>query len=132
MRIVVLGCGRTGAYLAGRLAAEGHQVTVVDNDTMAFGRLGSGFPGQLVVGTAVDEDVLCKAGIEQADACVAVMDEDNTNITAAQVVKEIFGVRRVICRIYDPSREEIYRELGLDTICPTIWAVDRIQERVAS
>jgi trk system potassium uptake protein TrkA len=132
MRIVILGCGRTGACLAGRLVAQGHEVTVVDKNSMALGRLGSDFPGQLVVGTGVDEDVLCKAGIEQADACVAVMDEDNTNITAAQVVKEIFGVRRVICRIYDPSRELIYRELGLETICPTIWAVDKIQERVAS
>ena len=128
MNIVILGCGRVGAHLAKTLTAEGHQVTVIDNDSAAFARLGPDFPGKLVVGTGIDEDVLSQAGIEQADAFVAVTNGDNTNVMAAQIVKEIFGVPRVICRIYDPLREEIYRALGLETICPTLWGVNRIRE----
>jgi trk system potassium uptake protein TrkA len=131
MRVVIMGCGRTGAYLAQRLVAEGHQVTVVDKDSGSFARLGADFPGDLVVGTGIDEDVLRRAGIEQADAFIAVTNWDNTNAMAAQVAREIFGVPRVVCRIYDPLREEIYRELGLETICPTIWSAQQIMESLA-
>jgi trk system potassium uptake protein TrkA len=128
MRIVILGCGRVGAYLARVLVAEGQQVTVIDRNAEAFHRLGSDFTGNLVVGTGIDEDVLRRAGIEQAEAFVAVTNGDNTNVMAAQVAREIFGVPRVICRIYDPLREEIYRSLGLETICPTLWGATRIKE----
>jgi len=128
MRVVILGCGRVGAYLARMLVAEGHQVTVIDKNSAAFTRLGPDFPGNLVVGTGIDEDVLRRAGIEQADAFVAVTNGDNTNVMAAQVAREIFGIPRVICRIYDPLREEIYRSLGLETICPTLWGANRIKE----
>ena len=128
MRVVILGCGRVGAYLAGSLVSEGHQVTVVDKDSAAFARLGPDFAGDLVVGTGIDEDVLRQAGIEQADAFVAVTNGDNTNVMAAQVAREVFGVSRVMCRIYDPLRDEIYRNLGLETICPTLWGATRIQE----
>jgi trk system potassium uptake protein TrkA len=128
MRIVILGCGRVGAYLASMLVAEGHQVTVIDRNTEAFRRLGSDFTGNWVVGTGIDEDVLRRAGIEQADAFVAVTNGDNTNVMATQVAREIFGVPRVICRIYDPLREEIYHTLGLETICPTILGATNIKE----
>ena len=128
MRVVILGCGRMGAHLAKQLAAGHHEVIVVDSDSAAFSRLGVAFPGRLVVGTGIDEDVLRQAGIEQADAFVAVTNWDNTNVMAAQVARDIFGVARVICRIYDPLQEAIYRELGLETICPTLWGVNRIQE----
>ena len=128
MRIVILGCGRVGAYLAKMLVAESHQVTVIDRDIEAFRRLGSDFTGNLVVGTGIDEDVLRRAGIAQAEAFVAVTNGDNTNVMAAQVAKEIFGVPRVICRIYDPLREEIYRTLELETICPTILGATNIKE----
>ncbi len=128
MRVVILGCGRTGAYLARTLAGEGHQVTVIDRKSAAFRRLGDDFPGELVVGTGIDEDVLRRAGIERADAFVAVTNGDNTNVMAAQVAREIFGVRRVVTRIYDPLREEIYRDLGLETICPTLLGASRIRE----
>jgi trk/ktr system potassium uptake protein len=131
MRVVILGCGRMGAHLAKLLAAGHHEVTVVDSDGAAFSRLGVAFPGRLVVGTGIDEDVLRQAGIEQADAFVAVTNWDNTNVMAAQVARDIFGVPRVICRIYDPLREAIYQELGLQTICPTLWGVNRIQELLA-
>ena len=128
MRIVILGCGRVGAYLAKMLVAEGHQVTVIDRNVEAFRRLGSDFTGNLVVGTGIDEDVLRRAGIEQAEAFVAVTNGDNTNVMASQVAREIFGVPRVICRIYDPLREEIYRTLELETICPTILGATSIKE----
>jgi trk system potassium uptake protein TrkA len=128
MRIVILGCGRVGAQLAKTLVAEGYQVAVIDKNSAAFASLGSDFPGDLVVGTGIDEDVLRRAGIEQAEAFVAVTNGDNTNVMAAQVAREIFGVPQAICRIYDPLREEIYRTLGLETICPTLWGVNQIQE----
>jgi len=128
MRIVILGCGRVGAYLAKMLVAEGHQVTVIDRNIEAFRRLGSDFTGNLVVGTGIDEDVLRRAGIEQTEAFVAVTNGDNTNVMAAQVAREIFGVPRAICRIYDPLREEIYRTLELETICPTILGATNIKQ----
>jgi trk system potassium uptake protein TrkA len=128
MRIVILGCGRVGAQLAKTLVAEGHQVAVIDKNNAAFAHLGLDFPGNLVVGTGIDEDVLRRAGIEQAGAFVAVTNGDNTNVMAAQVAREIFSVPQVICRIYDPLREEIYRTLGLETICPTLWGTNRIKE----
>lgn len=127
MKVVILGCGRVGAHLARQLQEEGHHVTVVDEDSTTFSRLGPGFAGDLVVGTGIDEDVLRRAGIERADAFVAVTNWDNTNVMAAQVAREIFGVRRVICRIYEPLREEIYQDLGLETVCPTLLVVDHLQ-----
>jgi len=131
MRAVILGCGRMGAHLAKVLAAEYHQITVIDSNSAAFARLGPDFPGELVVGTGIDEDVLRRAGIEQAEAFVAVTNWDNTNVMAGQVARDIFGVSRVICRIYDPLREEIYQMLGLETFCPTRLGVSRIQEILA-
>ena len=128
MRVVILGCGRVGAYLAKMLVAEGHQVAMIDQNRVAFARLGPSFPGDLVVGTGIDEDVLRKAGIEQADAFVAGAYGDNTNIMAAQVVKEIFDVPKVVCQIYDPLLEEIYRNLELETVCPTILRATKIKE----
>ncbi|HJX38628.1 MAG TPA: TrkA family potassium uptake protein [Anaerolineae bacterium] len=128
MRIVILGCGRVGSQLARLLLIDGHQVTVVDKDSASFGRLGSDFAGEVVLGTGIDEDVLLRAGIEEADAVVAVTSGDNTNVMAAQVAKEIFGVPKVICRVDDPLREEIYRSLGLETICATVWQANHIRE----
>ncbi len=128
MRVVILGCGRVGAHLAKTMAAGGHQVTVIDRDSASFARLGPDFAGDLVLGIGIDEDVLRRAGIEQADAFVAVTNGDNTNVMAAQVAKKIFQVPRAICRIYDPLREDLYRTLGLETFCPTILGSARIQE----
>lgn len=132
MRVVILGCGRAGAYLARTLVAEGHQVTVIDRERVAFGRLGHDFTGELVVGVGIDEDVLRRAGIEEAEAFVAVTNGDNTNVMAAQVAHNVFGVRRVVCRIYDPLRAEMYRELGLEVICPTYWAANQIKDLLNS
>lgn len=119
MNVVIMGCGRVGSYLATRLDREGNQVTVIDLTAEAFRRLPDEFNGETVVGTGIDEQVLRMAGIARADAFIAVTEGDNRNIMAAQVAREIFGVREVIARIYDPIREEVYRGLGLGTICPT-------------
>lgn len=119
MHVVIVGCGRVGATLASMLDRGGHSVAVVDQNSKAFARLPDGFRGQTVVGTGIDEDVMRRAGIERAQAFAAVMTADNRNIMAAQVAKHVFNVPRVVCRIYDPLREETYRDLGLETICPT-------------
>ena len=128
MNVVIMGCGRVGSYLATRLDREGHQITVIDLTATAFKRLPENFKGQTVVGTGIDEQVLRLAGIAEADAFVAVTEGDNRNIMAAQVAREIFGVREVIARIYDPIREEVYRGLGLGTICPTKLISDLAHE----
>jgi len=126
MKTIVMGCGRVGWTLATLLSEQGHEVCVIDQNSEALTRLGSQFPGQTVVGTAIDEDVLKQAGIERADCFAAVTQDDNSNIMAAQIAKEIFGVKKVVCRIYDPWREEAYHQLGLDTICPTTLAARQI------
>jgi trk system potassium uptake protein TrkA len=130
MNVVIMGCGRVGSYLATRLDREGHQVTVIDLTANAFRRLPEEFRGQTVVGTGIDEQVLRMAGIAEADAFVAVTEGDNRNIMAAQVAREIFGVGDVVARIYDPVREEVYRGLGLGTICPTRLITDLAYEHL--
>ena len=115
-----MGCGRVGARLAKALDDDGHDVTVLDLNAYQFTRfLPETFGGKKITGNGVDEDVLRRAGIEQADAFVAATQGDNRNVMAAQVAKHVFGVPRVVCRIYDPIREEMYRDLGLRTISPT-------------
>lgn len=119
---MILGCGRVGSTLARQLSQEGHQVTIIDLTNDAFRRLGPRFKGQKVVGTGMDQDVLRRAGIEKADAFVAVTQGDNTNIMAAQIAQDVFHVRQVIARIYDPIRAGAYREMGISTICTTTLA----------
>jgi trk system potassium uptake protein TrkA len=119
MKVIILGCGRVGSRLAQLLEAEGHQVSIIDPDPEAFDRLPETFQGTTTLGTGIDADVLKAAGIEDADAFAAVTNFDNTNIMACQVAKEIFGVNNVLARIYDPGRESLYHELGLETVCPT-------------
>ncbi len=130
MKIIIVGCGRVGAKLAGDFAEEGHHVSVVDQRQTSFRRLPPGFRGQLVLGTGIDEDVLRNAGIQQADVFIAVTENDNTNIMAAQIAQVIYRVPKVILRIYDPDRAEIYRELGLTVICPTRTVAEMIEHAV--
>jgi trk system potassium uptake protein len=119
VKVVILGCGRVGATLANMLDKEGHQVMVVDYSSDSFRRLDTQFSGETLIGNGVDEEILMRAGIKDADAFIAVTNGDNRNIMASQIAKEIFNVKKVICRIYDPIRESTYRELGLETFCPT-------------
>ena len=129
MRVVILGCGRVGAMLAQLLSSEGHNVTVIDQDSDAFRRLGGDFPqSQTVIGNGTDEDVLRRAGLEEADAFVATTNGDNRNIMAAEIARHTFGVHKVLCRIYDPIRQETYNGMGLQSICPTIVGAKLFRE----
>lgn len=130
MKVVILGCGRVGSTLARSLDAEGHHVTVIDRNQQQFQRLGTDFGGGTVRGTGIDEDVLRRAGIEEADVFVAVTNGDNTSIMASQIVQEVFEVPHVVTRIYDPVREQLYRSLGLDTICPTTLIAGLVQQKL--
>ncbi len=132
MNVVIMGCGRVGSRVATLLDDEGHQVSVIDTNQAAFSRLPADFRGGTILGTGIDEDVLRSAGIEEADAFLALTEGDNRNIMAAQVAREVFGVREVVARIYDPAREDIYRGLGLDTICPTRLIGDLVREKLAA
>lgn len=119
MNVVIMGCGRVGAQLATLLDADGHKVTILDVDAHSFRRLPPSFGGTALVGDGTDEETLKKAGIAEADAFVAVTQGDNRNVMAAQIAKHIFNVPKVVCRIYDPLRKDIYEALGLDAISPT-------------
>ena len=125
MYVVVMGCGRVGASLAKALLRVGHQVAVIDRDENAFLRLGEGFVGRKVVGMGFDRDVLVKAGIENADAFAAVSSGDNSNIISARVAREVFGVERVVARIYDAKRAAVYERLGIPTVATVPWTTDR-------
>ena len=126
MKLVIVGCGRVGAMAARALARGGHQVSVIDIKRKAFDRLGTDFPGEMVLGNGIDEDVLRRAGIEEADGFASLTNGDNRNIMAAQIAREIFKVPRVITRIYDPIREDVFRELGLNTVSPTLSGARQI------
>ncbi len=130
MKVIIMGCGRVGARVAGELDADGHEVVVIDTDALAFRRLPEGFAGRTVVGDGVDKDVQREAGAEHADVFVAVTQGDNRNAMAAQVAQHLLGVRRAVARIYDPVREEVYRELGLRTVSPTITVAQQILRAV--
>jgi trk system potassium uptake protein TrkA len=128
MKLVILGCGRVGSALAHLLSLSDHEVTVIDRESSSFRRLPPGFKGQTIRGMGLDEDVLREAGIEQADAFVAVTEGDNRNIMAAQIAKTKFGVPKVVARIYDPIRARAYRELGIRTLCSTALGAGVIQD----
>lgn len=130
MRVLIVGCGRVGGLLAGRLVENGNDVSIVDANSRSFRRLPEKFPGRVVLGTGIDEDVLRTAGIEQANVFVAVTQDDNTNIMSAQIAREVFGIDRVILRIYDQARAAVYRQLGLTVICPTTTVAGMIEEEV--
>ncbi|GAC1614129.1 MAG: hypothetical protein NVS9B1_23290 [Candidatus Dormibacteraceae bacterium] len=126
MKVVIVGCGRVGARLALQLTGEGNEVTVVDQSAAAFVRLGENYAGNALLGNGIDEDILKRAGIEDADAFCALTNGDNRNIMSAQMAQHVFNVPKVVCRIYDPIRYEVYRELGLGVICPTIMGTDTV------
>ena len=137
MKVVIMGCGRVGAWLARLLDADGHSVTVLDIDPYSFRRLSfprllPDFNGTALVGNGIDEEALKRAGIEEADVFVALTQGDNRNIMAAQIAKHIFNVPRVLCRIYDPLRQELYSTLGLEAISPTTVFAEILKEKLES
>ncbi len=132
MNVVIMGCGRVGAQLAGLLDADGHSVTVLDTDAYSFRRLPANFGGTALIGNGLDQEVLKRAGIEKADAFFVVTQGDNRNVMAAQIAKHIFNVPKVICRIYDPLRRDLYQALGLEAISPTTVFAQILKEKLES
>ncbi|MFZ4063619.1 MAG: potassium channel family protein [Candidatus Nanopelagicaceae bacterium] len=131
MHVVIMGCGRVGSGLATDLEAAGHSVSIIDQNSEAFRRLGPDFKGQKIAGVGFDRDILLEAGIEKADAFAAVSNGDNSNILAARVARETYGVEKVVARIYDPARAEIYQRLGIPTVATVLWTTDQIIRRLA-
>lgn len=125
VKVLIVGCGRVGSRLAEELDREGHDVTIVDRDPNSFNRFasrgvfGKDFRGNFVIGDGTEAEVLRRAGIEGIDCFVAVTEGDNRNIMSAQIAQHVFHVPKVVCRIYDPIRDEVYRKLGLRVFCPT-------------
>jgi len=130
VHFVIMGCGRVGATLATSLEESGHSVAVVDQNPEAFRRLPAEFAGRKVTGVGFDRDTLVQAGIEDAYAFAAVSDGDNSNILAARVVRETYGVDHVVARIYDPGRAEIYQRLGIPTVATVRWTADQVLRRL--
>ncbi|OFB40711.1 TrkA family potassium uptake protein [Frankia sp. B2] len=130
MHVVILGCGRVGSALARSVERFGHSVAIIDQNPAAFGRLPQDFTGLRVTGMGFDRDTLIEAGIEQAAAFAAVSSGDNSNIIAARVAREMFGVERVVARIYDPRRAEVYERLGIPTVATVRWTRDQILDRL--
>lgn len=119
MNIIIMGCGRVGGRLATLLDAEGHNVTILDVNEYSFRWLPATFKGKAMVGSGIDQDTLIKAGIKEADVFVSTTQGDNRNVMAAQIARHVFNVPRVVSRIYDPIREEMYHSLGIETTSPT-------------
>lgn len=130
MKVIIMGCGRVGSQVSQLLVKQGHQVTVIDHDANALARLGTEFKGKLVRGLGFDKNVLLEAGVETAEGFVAASSSDNANIVAARIARNIFRVPRVVARLYDPVRAEVYQRLGLTTISSTSWGAERIVEVV--
>lgn len=132
MHVIIAGCGRVGAQAAAALSRDGHSVVVIDRDPKAFRRLPKTFGGTTLPGLVYDKNTLEEAGIEQADAFVAVTNGDNSNIVSARIAKEIYRVPIVVSRIYDPARAEIYRRFGVTTFATAVWGANKVLELVTS
>jgi trk system potassium uptake protein TrkA len=128
MHVVIMGCGRVGSRLARRLERQGHNVAVIDKDPTAFHLLDVQFKGSKVEGIGFDSEVLEKAGIRQADIFVAVSSGDNSNFVSCKIAKDTYRVPRVIARIYDPRRAQIYRRTGIPTVAPVAWATSKVSD----
>jgi trk system potassium uptake protein len=130
VHIVIMGCGRVGSTIAHILEDQQHSVAVIDQNPDAFRKLSAGFKGKKITGVGFDRDVLIEAGIEQADAFAAVSSGDNSNVIAARVARESFGVERVVARIYDPRRAEVYQRLGIPTVATVRWTADQMLRKL--
>jgi len=130
VHVVIMGCGRVGSTLARSLEDRNHTVSVIDSNPDAFRRLGPSFNGEKVTGYGFDQEVLAKAGIKRADAFAAVSSGDNSNIIAARVARETFGIQQVVARIYDPGRAEVYQRLGITTVATVKWTADQVLRRL--
>jgi len=130
VHFVIMGCGRVGSTLAKSLSKRGHDVAIIDAEPAAFRRLGSSFEGMTVTGIGFDRDTLKAARIDEAYAFAAVSSGDNSNIIAARVARETFGIQQVVARIYDPGRAEVYQRLGITTVATVKWTADQVLRRL--
>ncbi|HYO38841.1 MAG TPA: TrkA family potassium uptake protein [Nocardioidaceae bacterium] len=130
MHVVIMGCGRVGSTLAKSLEDRSHDVSVIDTNPDSFRRLGPAFTGTKVTGIGFDQDVLSRAGMDRADAFAAVSSGDNSNLIAARVARESFGIEQVVARIYDPGRAEVYQRLGITTVATVRWTADQVLRRL--
>jgi len=130
MNIMIVGCGRVGSQLAVLLSQEGHNVTIIDKNADSFKRLGGTFNGVMAVGNAFDEKLLRELKIEKQDAFVSVTSGDNTNLMASQIARKMFNVPRVIARVYDPERADIYKKFDLDIISGTVLVAAMIRDKI--
>ena len=130
MKVIIMGCGRTGAQLASILDADGHDITILDINDYSFRRLPADFKGTALVGDGTDDETLIKAGIKETDAFIALTQGDNRNIMAAQIAKHIFKVPKIMLRIYDPLRRELYNTLGLEAFSPTVIFAQLLKENL--
>jgi trk system potassium uptake protein len=130
VHIVIMGCGRVGSTIAHILEEQGHSVAIIDRDPEAFRKLSSGFKGDRITGIGYDREVLAQAGIEHADGFAAISSGDNSNVIAARVARESFGVQRVVARIYDPRRADVYQRLGIPTVATVRWTADQMLRRL--
>jgi trk system potassium uptake protein TrkA len=126
VKVIIGGCGRVGAMLATKLSAEGHEVVVIDKNPLSFARLGKSFSGMTIRGMVFDKSVLDKAGADRTDAYIAVTSGDNSNVVSATIAREIYRIPKVVARIFDPRRAEIYRRLGIQTVSSVAWATNEI------
>ncbi|WP_049945586.1 potassium channel family protein [Candidatus Stoquefichus massiliensis] len=127
-RIVIMGCGRLGAHLADYLYDEGKEVIVVDKDEISFRKLSSSFGGLTLVSDATELETFEELNIHSNTILIVVTDNDNTNIMISQIAREVYHVKTIICRLYDPQRECVYDEFQIETICPTFLSVHRIED----
>jgi len=132
MKIIIVGCGRIGSELAIRLSTLGHMVTVVDPQREAFGRLGEDFRGRMIDGVGFDRSTLVRAGIETADALVAVTSDDSSNVIIAHIARNRFKVSRVVARLYDQRHITQYQVLGIQTASTVAWGVDRLEQMLCA
>jgi len=136
VKVLIVGCGRVGSRLAADMSREGHEVTIIDRNQRAFdlfatrGVLGPSFNGSFVIGDGCDSELLKRAGIEDADAFIAVTEGDNRNMMASQIAHHVFNVKRVVCRLYDPAREDAFKNAAIQTYCPTLVGAAAIHKLV--
>jgi trk system potassium uptake protein len=132
MKLLIVGCGRVGSSIAARMAADGHEVTVIDEDAEALQRLPEQWPGRFIHGHGLDTEILVEGGIAEADACVVSTDGDNTNIVIAQIAQKRFDCPCVVARVLDPARAAFYAQQGLQTVCPTSGAIEIMTDAICA
>jgi trk system potassium uptake protein TrkA len=130
VKVIIVGTGRVGASIAQRLASRQCDLTLIDSDPDSFVRLGDSFPADMLVGHALDSELIERAGVAEANAFIACTDDDNTNIVIAQIARRRYGVESVVVRVFDPDKAEFFSKKGLRIVCPTLRSIDEMTSAV--